>query len=377
MENILISGGAGFIGSNLALKLVSLGHNVRVLDNLSPQIHTNSKENSQLYQSIKGKVTLINGDIRNRKDWQKAIANSTVIVHLAAETGTGQSMYQIEKYVQVNCGGTAVMLDLLANEKHTVKKVIVASSRAIYGEGKYHCESHGEVYPNEREVTQISNGQFEPLCSICKQPLTMLETDEDSKIHPSSIYGITKSDQEQMILVACKSLGISAIALRYQNVYGPGQSLSNPYTGILSIFSTRILNNNHINIFEDGKESRDFVFIDDVVNATVLAIQDDTLKSCSLNVGSGVSTTVQMVADSLKKLYQSDVDINVSGNYRLGDIRHNKADISRIKKLLGFSPKVSFEDGLKQFVEWVKKQEVNSDNYEQSINEMKDKGLMK
>jgi len=377
MENILISGGAGFIGSNLALKLVSLGHNVRVLDNLSPQIHTNSKENSQLYQSIKGKVTFINGDVRNRKDWQKAIANSTVIVHLAAETGTGQSMYQIEKYVQVNCGGTAIMLDVLANEKHTVKKVVVASSRAIYGEGKYYCESHGEVFPDEREDTQMSNGQFEPLCSICKQPLSMLATDEYSKIHPSSIYGITKSDQEQMILVACKSLGISAIALRYQNVYGPGQSLSNPYTGILSIFSTRILNNNPINIFEDGKESRDFVFIDDVVNATVLAIQDNKLKSCSLNVGSGVSTTVQTVADSLKKLYQSDVDIKVSGNYRLGDIRHNKADISKIKKLLGFSPKVSFEDGLKQFVDWVKNQEVNSDNYEQSINEMKDKGLMK
>ena len=342
MENILISGGAGFIGSNLALKLVSLGHNVRVLDNLSPQIHTNSKEYSQLYQSIKGKVTFINGDVRNRKDWQNAIANSTVIVHLAAETGTGQSMYQIEKYVQVNCGGTAIMLDVLANEKHTVKKVVVASSRAIYGEGKYHCELHSVVYPNEREDAQMSNGQFEPLCSICKQPLSMLATDEDSKIHPSSIYGITKNDQEQMTLVACKSLGISAIALRYQNVYGPGQSLSNPYTGILSIFSTRILNNNPINIFEDGKESRDFVFIDDVVNATVLAIQDNKLKSCSLNVGSGVSTTVQTVADSLKKLYQSDVDINVSGNYRLGDIRHNKADISKIKKLLGFSPKVSF-----------------------------------
>ena len=269
------------------------------------------------------------------------------------------------------------MLDVLANEKHTVKKVVVASSRAIYGEGKYHCELHSEVYPNEREDAQMSNGQFEPLCSICKQPLSMLATDEDSKIHPSSIYGITKSDQEQMTLVACKSLGISAIALRYQNVYGPGQSLSNPYTGILSIFSTRILNNNHINIFEDGKESRDFVFIGDVVNATILAIQDNKLKSCSLNVGSGVSTTVQTVADSLKKLYQSEVDINVSGNYRLGDIRHNKADISKIKKLLGFSPKVSFEDGIKQFVNWVRKQEVNSDNYEQSINEMKDKGLMK
>ena len=377
MENILISGGAGFIGSNLALKLVSLGYNVRVLDNLSPQIHTNSKENSKLYQSIKGKVTFINGDVRNRKDWQKAIANSAVIVHLAAETGTGQSMYQIEKYVQVNCGGTAIMLDILANEKHTIKKVVVASSRAIYGEGKYHCESHGEMYPSEREDTQMSNGQFEPLCSICKQPLSMLATDEDSKIHPSSIYGVTKSDQEQMILLTCKSLGISAITLRYQNVFGPGQSLSNPYTGILSIFSTRILNNNTINIFEDGKESRDFVFIDDVVNATVLAIQDNKLKSCSLNVGSGVSTTVQMVADSLKKLYKSDVDIKISGNYRLGDIRHNKADISKIKKLLVFSPKVSFEDGLKQFVDWVKKQEVNSDKYEKSISEMKDKGLMR
>ena len=205
----------------------------------------------------------------------------------------------------------------------------------------------------------------------------MLATDEDSKIHPSSIYGITKYDQEQMILVTCKSLGILAIALRYQNVYGPGQSLSNPYTGILSIFSTRILNNNPINIFEDGKESRDFVFIDDVVNATILAIQDNKLKSYSFNVGSGVSTTVQTVAESLKKLYQSNVDINVSGNYRLGDIRHNKADISKIKKYLGFIPKVSFEDGLKQFVNWVKEQEVNSDNYEQSINEMKDKGLMK
>ena len=377
MENILISGGAGFIGSNLALKLVRLGYNVRILDNLSPQIHTNSKENSHLYQSIKGKVTFIEGDVRNRNDWQTAIGNSNVIIHLAAETGTGQSMYQIEKYVQVNCGGTATLLDILANEKHNVHKIVVASSRAIYGEGKYYCDSHGEVYPNEREALQMSKRQFEPLCSICKQPLRMLATDEKSKINPSSIYGITKNNQEQMILKACKSLGISAIALRYQNVYGPGQSLSNPYTGILSIFSTRILNNNPVILFEDGLESRDFIFIDDVVNATVLAIQDNKIKLCSLNVGSGVSTSVLMVADYLKKLYKSDVDINVSANYRLGDIRHNKADISKIKKLLGFSPKVSFEYGLKQFVDWVKKQEVNNDNYEQSINEMKDKGLMK
>jgi dTDP-L-rhamnose 4-epimerase len=180
-----------------------------------------------------------------------------------------------------------------------------------------------------------------------------------------------------MILVTCKSLGISAIALRYQNVYGSGQSLSNPYTGILSIFSTRILNNNPINIFEDGQESRDFVFIDDVIDATTLAIHNHDIESDSMNVGSGISTSVQTVADELKRLYQSNVEINVSGNYRLGDIRHNKADISKIQRRLGFNPKVSFEDGLKQFVEWVKTQDVKSDNYDQSISEMKDKGLMK
>ncbi|MDC3050234.1 NAD-dependent epimerase/dehydratase family protein [Flavobacteriales bacterium] len=377
MENILISGGAGFIGSNLALKLVKLGYKVTILDNLSPQIHSDEKENSYLLRSVKDKVNFIHGDVRNRVDWQKAIADSSLIVHLAAETGTGQSMYQIEKYIQVNCVGTALMLDVLTNDSHNIKKVIVASSRAIYGEGKYLSETMGEVYPNERSEYQMSNGVFDLICTNNKKILKHLATDEKSKIHPTSIYGISKSNQEQMVLVACKSLGISAIALRYQNVYGPGQSLRNPYTGIISIFSTRILNNNHINIFEDGKESRDFIFIDDVVDATVLAIEDTKLQSCSLNVGSGVSTTVQEVAESLKTLFNSKVDIKITGNFRLGDIRHNRADISKIKKILGFSPKVSFESGLKQYVDWVKKQKINADYYDYSIKEMKDKGLIK
>ena len=377
MENILISGGAGFIGSNLALKLVKLGYKVTILDNLSSQIHGDEKENSHLFRSVKDKVNFIHGDVRNRDDWQKAIADSSLIVHLAAETGTGQSMYQIEKYVQVNCVGTALMLDILTNDSHNIKKVIVASSRAIYGEGKYLSETMGEVYPNERSEDQMSNGVFDLICTNNKKILKHLATDEKSKIHPTSIYGISKSNQEQMVLVACKSLGISAIALRYQNVYGPGQSLRNPYTGIISIFSTRILNNNHINIFEDGKESRDFIFIDDVVDATVLAIEDTKLQSCSLNVGSGVSTTVQEVAESLKTLFNSKVDIKITGNFRLGDIRHNRADISKIKKILGFSPKVSFESGLKQYVDWVKKQKINADYYDHSIKEMKDKGLIK
>ncbi len=378
MERVLITGGAGFIGSRTALKLVSMGYNVTVLDNLSTQIHSEYPESSYLYQSIKDKVHFVRGDVRDRSVWQNVIPNHHYIIHLAAETGTGQSMYQIEKYMDVNCGGTANMLDVLANTSHQVKKVIVASSRAIYGEGKYFCETHGVVYPEKRKADQLSSGNFEVVCPICHGQVELMATDEDSKIQPESIYGITKNTQEQMVLVSCQSLGVSAVALRYQNVYGPGQSLSNPYTGILSIFSTRILNGNGINIFEDGQESRDFIYIDDVVDATILTLQKDTKSNAiALNVGSGVSTTVDYIARKLKESYNSDIPLSISGDYRLGDIRHNKADISNIQQLLGFSPKVSIEQGLKLFVEWVQQQEVKSDNYEQSIAELKQKGLIK
>lgn len=377
MERILITGGAGFIGSRLSLRLIDLGYKVTVLDILSEQIHGQNTEHSFLYNSIKDSVKFIRGDVRITSDWQKAIEDIDTIVHLAAETGTGQSMYLIDKYVDVNCGGTAKMLDVLTNSEHKVKKVIVASSRAIYGEGKYHCEKDGEVFPEKRRQRDLDNGLFDIKCDICGSPLALLPTDEDAKIQPESIYAITKSNQEQMVLISCDSLNIPAVALRYQNVYGPGQSLTNPYTGILSIFSTRILNNNNINVFEDGQESRDFVYIDDVIEATVLAIQKKINKSIALNVGSGISTTVEYLANSLKKLYNSEVEVNVSGDYRIGDIRHNKADIEKVKNVLGFNPKTPFDTGLRNFVDWVKQQEVKSDNYDKSIIEMKKKGLMK
>lgn len=377
MERILITGGAGFIGSRLSLRLIDLGYKVTVLDILSEQIHGQNTEHSFLYNSIKDSVKFIRGDVRNTSDWQNAIEDIDTIVHLAAETGTGQSMYLIDKYVDVNCGGTAKMLDVLTNSEHKVKKVIVASSRAIYGEGKYHCEKDGVVFPGKRRKRDLDNGLFDIKCDICGSPLALLPTDEDAKIQPESIYAITKSNQEQMVLISCDSLNIPAVALRYQNVYGPGQSLTNPYTGILSIFSTRILNNNNINVFEDGQESRDFVYIDDVVEATVLAIQKKINKSIALNVGSGISTTVEYLANSLKKLYNSEVEVNVSGDYRIGDIRHNKADIEKVKNVLGFTPKMPFDTGLRNFVDWVKQQEVKSDNYDKSIIEMKKKGLMK
>jgi dTDP-L-rhamnose 4-epimerase len=378
MKNILITGGAGFIGSNIALKLVEKGYRVTILDNLSPQIHgANPEITSPLYRSIKDKIIFITGSVTFRVNWEKAIRNQDVVIHLAAETGTGQSMYEIQRYVDVNIGGTAILLDLLANTKHTIKKVIVASSRAIYGEGKYLCSQHGTVYPTARLEKHLSKGDFECKCPICDGELTLTATTESSKIHPTSVYGITKQNQEQMVLTVCKSLNIGAVVYRYQNVYGPGQSLTNPYTGILSIFSTRIRNGNGLTIFEDGKETRDFVFIDDVVNATILGMENGKADGQAYNIGTGKAIDVLTVAQTLCKLYGIDVPLTISGNYRLGDIRHNFADISKAKNVLGFQPQWNFENGIAEFTKWVSQQDVMEDTYEQSVEEMKKKGLYK
>ena len=377
-KNILITGGAGFIGSGLALYLINEGCTVTVLDNLSEQIHGADPEiSSPLYQSIKEKVRFIKGTVTSRSDWEKAIDGNEVIVHLAAETGTGQSMYQISHYAAVNIGGTALMLDILANQKTAIKKVIIASSRAIYGEGKYISPELGPVYPKHRMAADMDKGHFEVTYPGAVTPLQLVATDEESKIHPSSVYGITKQNQEQMVMTVCPTLGIAPVAFRYQNVYGPGQSLTNPYTGILSIFSTLVLNNKPLNIFEDGKESRDFVYISDVIHATYLGIEKEEANGQVFNVGTGVPTTVLEVAEGLIRLYGKEVPVTISGNYRLGDIRHNYADLKKIESLLGFSPSVSFAEGLQQFTAWVKAQEVQTSRYEESIAEMKAKGLMK
>ena len=379
MRHILITGGAGFIGSNLALKLVSKGYEVTVLDNLSRQIHGDNPDiTSPLYQSIIGKVRLIKGSVTSREDWLKVLDGVECVVHLAAETGTGQSMYEIQKYVDVNIGGTALLLDILANTKHSVKKVVVAESRAIYGEGRYYSEDLQQyVYPCERTDQDMAKGNFEAKYPGCTKPLQLVATTEDSMIHPTSVYGITKQVQGQLVHLVCPSIGIAAVSYRYQNVYGPGQSLSNPYTGILSIFSTRIKNGNEINIFEDGKETRDFVYIDDVVDATILGIEKEEANGHVFNVGTGVPTDVLTVANTLIEKYGIQVPVKVSGNYRLGDIRHNYADITAARTILGFEPKWSFSDGIGEFVKWVNKQKIQEDKYEISIAEMKLKGLYK
>lgn len=376
-KKILITGGSGFIGSNLALQLIARGHEITVLDNLSPQIHGDG-ENSVLYLAIKDKVHFIKGDVQNKEDWEKALPGQQVIVHLAAETGTGQSMYQIERYTQVNVNGTAILLDMLTNTSHQVEKVVVASSRAIYGEGKYWSPAlKKEVYPLGRKEEDMLNGDFEIKCPFTGVTAELMPTDEWSRIQPNSIYGLTKYHQEQAVMIACLALGIPAVAFRYQNVYGPGQSLSNPYTGILSIFSTRIKGHKDINIFEDGKESRDFVFIDDVVSATIAGIENPAADYQSFNVGTGVATSVMEVAQTLCKNYGIEVPIHISGQFRKGDIRHNLADLTKIKEVLGFQPTVDFQTGIRKFTDWVNQQELKKDLYEQSLQEMKEKGLLK
>lgn len=377
IKKILITGGAGFIGSNLALKLIDKGYEITILDNLSEQIHGSEPKNtSPLYKSIKDKVRFIKGTVTSRQDLEKSIESQDAIVHFAAETGTGQSMYCIEKYTEVNVQGTALMLDILVNQKNNVKKVIIASSRSIYGEGKYEHPELGIVYPLHRTEKAMLAGDFEVKYDDNKI-LTLLPTSEDSKIHPSSVYGITKQNQEQMIMAVCPTVGIAPVAFRYQNVYGPGQSLSNPYTGILSIFSNQIRNNDGIKIFEDGKESRDFVFIDDVVDATIAGIENDDANGEVFNVGTGVATDVITVAKTLIDSYGIDVPVTITGNFRLGDIRHNFADLTKIKSKLGFEPKFDFTQGIKQFTDWVLQQNIQQNKLNDSLEEMKAKGLFK
>lgn len=374
---ILITGGAGFIGSRLALRLVEKGHQVTVLDNLLPQVHGEAPEQSGLYRAVTEYTDFVRGDVTERSAMERVIEGQEAVVHLAAETGTGQSMYQIQRYSDVNIGGTSLLLDILANSPHSVKRLVVASSRSIYGEGRYRTPIGGYVYPPHRSEADMASGDFEVKCPGVEDPLELVATDEESKIHPSSVYGITKQVQEQLVMTVCPSIGIEGVALRYQNVFGPGQSLSNPYTGILSIFSNLMMQGKPINIFEDGTESRDFVYVDDVVEATVLGVEHPAAANEVFNVGTGVPVSVMTVATSLARLLDADVPISVSGNFRLGDIRHNYADMSRIEDKLGFVPAYHFERGIAKLAAWAQESGPQKSAYEASLAEMRDKGLLK
>jgi dTDP-L-rhamnose 4-epimerase len=377
-EKVLITGGLGFIGLALARTLVERGMTVRLLDNLSPQIHGTDPGPKLSGVLDERHVEVISGDVCSRADWASALRGVSSVVHLAAETGTGQSMYRIGDYTSTNVLGTALMLDVLANEHHGVKKILLASSRSVYGEGSYDCIVCGLVYPPTRSPDSLGAGQWEPLCPNCHGPIDVVATPETARTSPASIYAATKLAQEDLVRIAANALGIPYLIFRFQNVYGEGQSLNNPYTGILSIFSNRIRHGREVFLFEDGRESRDFVHISDVTEAVALGLTSHDGDGLTLNVGSGVPVSVDAIARSLKRQFAGSATmVIVSGQYRLGDIRHNYADISAIRKALGFSPSVTLEDGLARFASWVKTQPLPEDRLDDANRELIERRLMK
>ena len=376
---VLITGGAGFIGSATVQMLTEVhGADVVVLDSLHPQIHGLEPESqSWTYQRAAARAKVVRGDVTVREDLVEALRGTDAVLHLAAETGTGQSMYEIDRHTRVNVGGTGLLLDVLRKESHAVRRLVVASSRAVYGEGRYWAEGHGYFYPAGRTADDMRAGRFDIQHPAGSGEVRVVTTTEDSLLQPASVYAVTKHAQEQLTLVAAAAMGMTGVALRYQNVYGPGQSLSNPYTGILSIFSTQILNSQGINVFEDGLESRDFVFIDDVARANCLALTGDDSVTGVMNIGSGVGTTVLDVVSSLLSAYGRQVPVEVTGQFRLGDIRHNIADIERAARVLGFTPETDFAAGSAAFAAWVSGQPVSdAGGYRQSLDELRRHNLL-
>jgi dTDP-L-rhamnose 4-epimerase len=370
MSNVLVTGGAGFIGSHLVDVLRERGHSVVIYDNFEPQVH--KVEPNYLNENAE----LIRADMRDRDTLKDAVKDAEIIFHQAAMVGVGQSMYQIEKYVDVNTFASAKLLDILANDEHGVKKLIVASSMSIYGEGAYQCEDCDRVYPALRSDEQLRRRKWEMTCPNCSKDLVPVPTDESKPLQPTSIYAITKKDQEEMCLAIGRSYGIPTVALRYFNVYGPRQSLNNPYTGVCAIFSSRIKNDNPPLIFEDGLQSRDFVSVHDIVKANILAMESSNANYEIFNVGTGKATNILEIALLLIKLYNRDSKLRpeITNKYRAGDIRHCFADISKIKNKLGYNPKVNFDQGMRELVEWGENEEA-VDRFKEAHEELLRRGL--
>lgn len=370
---ILITGGAGFIGLRLTRHLLAMGHEITVLDNFLPQVHAGR---TALPHDLVDDVRLISGDVADPAVLRSGLEGQQCMVHYAAETGTGQSMYEVARYERTNVAGTALLYELLAKNSNALERIVVASSRAIYGEGAYRCELDGLIYPLPRPVEDKQAGRFDPVCPHCGAACQSTPTLESAPYQPSSFYGLTKQVQEQMALMFGQVFKVPTIALRYQNVYGPGQSLQNPYTGILAIFSNLARAGLPIQIFEDGLESRDFVYIDDVVRATAACINEDIRGYHAVNVGSGERTTVLSVAEQISAFYGDRSQLKITGAFREGDIRHGRADLSLAQRLLAYTPQTRFCDGLRHFLEWANESAPIETGYEQSLQELKNHGLL-
>ncbi len=376
-KQVLVTGGAGFIGSHLVDMLVAQGHTVRVFDNLDPQVHGKGRK---VPEYLATGAKFIRGDVRDIEALRKAMDGVEVVVHLAARVGVGQSMYEVPQYFEVNESGTANLWQVLidAKESHSVKKVIVASSNTIYGEGFGFCKKCGQVVDfAERREEDLKQGLWEVCCPRCKGVLEPRPTPETKRPNTTSVYAMNKFAQEQMTLMLGKTYGIPAVATRFFCVYGPRQSLSNPYTGVFAIFATRVLAGQAPTIFEDGLQTRDFVHVLDICQGLVKAMESPASNYEVFNIGTGTPVKITEVANAILAHFKSDKKPEITGKFRKGDIRHCFADISKARNLLGYEPIYTLKDGIRTFLSWVEQHTpASKDKFEQSTEELKKRGLL-
>jgi dTDP-L-rhamnose 4-epimerase len=373
IRDVLVTGGAGYIGSHLVDALVARQYRVTVLDNLEPQVHRTGAWPSY----ANPKAAYVRGDVRDRPIVEPLVLASQAVVHFGAAVSIGQSMYQVDRYVDVNTRGTALLLDILVNAKHKVEKVLVASSIGVYGEGAYACATHGSVAPMIRPEQQLAARDWEQHCPHCGTHVKSIPTPEDKALYRDNIYSMTKYHQEEMVLLIGKTYGIPAVAPRFFNVYGPRQSLSNPYAGVAAIWLSRLLNGKQPIVFEDGGQLRDFVSIHDVVDCLILMLETPGADYLAVNVGSGETVTILDIAMLLGRLLGSSIEPHVTQAGRKFDIRHNTADITRARDTLGFAPKVTLDQGFSELIEWAKTTpDVAVDFFDQALQELQDKGLL-
>ena len=369
-KQILITGGAGFVGSHLADGLLQAGHKVRVVDDLTPQVH---KDGPPGYLSPE--VELVVGDVRDPNRMREVLRDVDVIYHFAATVGVGQSMYEISRYMSVNTQGTAELLQAMLDAKLAPEKLIVASSMSIYGEGRYQCSlCSREATPPVRPVSQLRAAQWELHCGFCQGVLKPLPTTESKPSEINSVYALSKRDQEELCLIYGRTYGIPVTALRFFNIYGTRQALSNPYTGVAAIFAARLINDQAPLVFEDGEQMRDFVSVHDIVRANMLAMEHSASDGEVINIGCGKPISIRRVAEILAQALGKDLAPVITQKYRAGDIRHCYADLTKARELLGYEPQVSHEEGFRELAAWLGGQEAE-DKAETMLKELNTYGL--
>ena len=366
-QRALVTGGAGLIGSHVADLLVREGWRVRILDNLEPNTHRRGKP-----AWINRDAEFVQGDLCDRVTIESALSDIDIVFHQAAYGGY---MPEMAKYVQVNSFGTAQMLEIIREKNLPIKKVIVASSQAVYSEGAGECSKHGLVFPKVRPVEQLQRGDWSVRCPICNQPTTSVPTPEEAPVGGETVYGLTKVDQEKLVLLWGKQVGIPAVALRYSCTYGPRQSIFNPYTGVIAIFCTRLLNKLSPVLYEDGEQTRDFSFVEDIARANLLAATTDALDGRPVNVGSEKGVTVREIAQSISDALGIRIAPEINGEFRPGEMRHLISGTDTIRAA-GYSPQVGLAKGIDRYLDWIRSQSDVRDYFSEASEMLRNKGIV-